>query len=81
MDWVRSRLGQRQKPVDNREYEPLHDGPTAVAEENTEETRDEVPFSWLEYGLFALIGMAMLWAWYGPFRAGQDDALDKSPNH
>lgn len=23
----------------------------------------EVPFSWLEYTIFALVGVAMLWAW------------------
>ncbi len=27
------------------------------------EMEEEVPFSWFEYGIFALIGVAMLWAW------------------
>jgi len=25
---------------------------------------DEAPFSWIEYFIFAMIGVAMLWAWY-----------------
>ena len=25
----------------------------------------EEPFSWFEYSIFVLLGIAMLWAWYG----------------
>jgi equilibrative nucleoside transporter 1/2/3 len=27
------------------------------------EDGSEVPFSWIEYGIFCFLGMAMLWAW------------------
>lgn len=27
---------------------------------------EQVPFSWIEYGIFCFLGMAMLWAWYEP---------------
>jgi len=26
-------------------------------------TEDEAPFSWIEYSIFLLLGVAMLWAW------------------
>ncbi|KAL2752452.1 hypothetical protein ACRALDRAFT_1083206 [Sodiomyces alcalophilus JCM 7366] len=28
-----------------------------------QDDKDVAPFSWIEYGIFALLGMAMLWAW------------------
>ena len=48
----------------DQEYEPLEsgfveeDGRTHVVDD------DGVPFSWLEYSVFLLLGIAMLWAWY-----------------
>ena len=27
----------------------------------------ESPFSWVEYAIFLLLGIAMLWAWYALF--------------
>ena len=29
-------------------------------------TPDEKNFSWIEYSIFMLLGVAMLWAWYVP---------------
>lgn len=31
---------------------------------NSVDPRSETPFSWFEYGIFTLLGIAMLWAWY-----------------
>lgn len=52
------------------EYEPLYEPPTALADEDDDYEvgfnalpEDEVPFSWFEYSLFAVIGMAMMWPW------------------
>lgn len=48
------------------EYEPLTDD-SGTIEGSTytvnDEDVEEVPFSWMEYSIFALLGVAMLWAW------------------
>jgi equilibrative nucleoside transporter 1/2/3 len=44
------------------EYEPLTDDDSLTLEGSICE--EEAPFSWIEYSIFALIGVAMLWAWY-----------------
>ena len=28
---------------------------------------EETAFSWIEYSIFTLLGVAMLWAWWDPF--------------
>ncbi|KAK3902008.1 nucleoside transporter-domain-containing protein [Staphylotrichum tortipilum] len=43
------------------EYEPLADDESGTLEGSIYD--EGVPFSWLEYSIFALIGAAMLWAW------------------
>ncbi|KAL2260393.1 hypothetical protein VTK26DRAFT_5599 [Humicola hyalothermophila] len=43
------------------EYEPLADDDSAALGGTACEY--ETPFSWIEYSIFALIGVAMLWAW------------------
>ncbi|GAB1320445.1 hypothetical protein MFIFM68171_10655 [Madurella fahalii] len=43
------------------EYEPLTDDDSGTLEGSIYE--DGAPFSWIEYSIFALIGVAMLWAW------------------
>lgn len=56
------------KPVNHEEYRQL------VAQEDEEVGSDDItlqealaleetPFSWLEYGVFLILGIAMLWAW------------------
>lgn len=54
------------------EYEPLRtsgddvlEAEAATSPEVGDETYEtaEVPFSWFEYTIFALVGVAMLWAW------------------
>ncbi|KAF3354999.1 hypothetical protein VdG1_04424 [Verticillium dahliae VDG1] len=61
MDRIRDLF--RQKDARD-EYSPIieHDNPmegTALLEDDGQ----GVPFSWFEYSIFALLGMAMLWAW------------------
>lgn len=48
------------------EYEPLRDVDETNALEDSVvlDTSEEVAFSWIEYSIFVLLGMAMLWAWY-----------------
>ncbi|KAK3302211.1 nucleoside transporter-domain-containing protein [Chaetomium strumarium] len=43
------------------EYEPLADDESGTLAGSTYE--EGAPFSWIEYSIFALIGVAMLWAW------------------
>ncbi|CCC10590.1 unnamed protein product [Sordaria macrospora k-hell] len=47
----------------DEEYEPLTDDSSTLGEEEGETYPDQAPFSWIEYSIFALIGVAMLWAW------------------
>lgn len=49
------------------EYEPLRTSSDDVRDEFRDEEAaadgGETPFSWFEYSIFVLIGVAMLWAW------------------
>ena len=45
------------------EDDEAEDGDNDV-EGSQEEQNPGSPFSWLEYAIFVLLGMAMLWAWY-----------------
>lgn len=64
MDRIKSLFGSRP------EYEPLQSGAERDdestqdgAEGGTEDGATAAPFSWLEYAIFLLLGIAMLWAW------------------
>ncbi|KAK4169480.1 catalase-like domain-containing protein [Cladorrhinum sp. PSN259] len=48
--------------ADPDEYAPLTDD-ESVTQEGSIYEEEQAPFSWLEYSIFAFIGMAMLWAW------------------
>lgn len=52
--------------MDDHEYEPIGYSNSTLADENVCVSEDEhdVPFSWLEYAVFMLLGVAMLWAWF-----------------
>lgn len=75
MDRLRGILSGPNRTKDTRdanpdEYEPLRtSGDDNVEAEDTPEVEREtyeaaeVPFSWFEYTIFALVGVAMLWAW------------------
>jgi hypothetical protein len=63
MDRVRNLL-KTQQP-----YEPIHEyheNPDISSEDGVEDTfePEEKPFSQLDYWIFLLMGIAMLWAWY-----------------
>jgi solute carrier family 29 (equilibrative nucleoside transporter), member 1/2/3 len=64
LDRARKALGRRPS-AESQEYEPLTGSEEFAALEGSTvlEPQAEVPFSWLEYGIFALLGVAMLWAW------------------
>ncbi|KAK1750740.1 nucleoside transporter-domain-containing protein [Echria macrotheca] len=68
MDRIKS-IFNPPKALHDGEYEPLNDGFTddsGTIEGSVYEDYDaeeEAPFSWIEYAIFALIGVAMLWAW------------------
>ncbi|KAM5351439.1 hypothetical protein ACJ41O_004162 [Fusarium nematophilum] len=63
MDRVRRALGRR--PSSASEYEPLTGVEEATALEGSAvlEGQNDLPFSWMEYSIFGLLGVAMLWAW------------------
>ncbi|KAF7547505.1 hypothetical protein G7046_g8980 [Stylonectria norvegica] len=63
MDRVKRALRRRTSTAS--EYEPLNSAEEATALEGSTvlDGQHDVPFSWVEYGIFALLGMAMLWAW------------------
>ncbi|KAI1844921.1 hypothetical protein JX266_008937 [Neoarthrinium moseri] len=61
MDRLRSFF---QKKENEQEYAPLNEETQFL--DRTSDLGDDsgaVPFSWIEYGIFALLGVAMLWAW------------------
>lgn len=61
MGWIKSLFRPRQ------DYEPLHNDAeredSSVQDEAGNDTF-EAAFSWAEYAIFLLLGIAMLWAWY-----------------
>ncbi|KAH6624797.1 nucleoside transporter-domain-containing protein [Chaetomium sp. MPI-SDFR-AT-0129] len=59
MDRIRAFF--RSSKTDAEEYEPLADDDSGTLEGSGYD--DGSPFSWVEYFIFALIGVAMLWAW------------------
>lgn len=52
-----------------QEYQPVRGDPDAeredesVQDDSEAETVVEATFSWVEYAIFLLLGIAMLWAW------------------
>lgn len=62
MDRIRS-FFQKKEP--EQEYAPLNEDSQFLENTRSHEQEHDVPFSWMEYGIFALLGVAMLWAWYG----------------
>ncbi|KAI8634562.1 nucleoside transporter [Xylariaceae sp. FL1651] len=51
----------QKKEADEQEYQPLYENASASGPEGGDE--HDVPFSWIEYGIFVVLGIAMLWAW------------------
>ncbi|KAH7252239.1 nucleoside transporter-domain-containing protein [Fusarium tricinctum] len=65
MERVRRALGRQNSSTSTSEYEPLTGNEEATPLEGSTvlEGQHELPFSWVEYSIFALLGVAMLWAW------------------
>ncbi|RYO75618.1 hypothetical protein DL766_005570 [Monosporascus sp. MC13-8B] len=63
MNRIRSFLPRNK--TDEPEYEPLNDeSQSHEGRLSSHNVADGVlPFSWVEYGIFTLLGVAMLWAW------------------
>ncbi|KAK8049310.1 nucleoside transporter [Apiospora phragmitis] len=59
MDRIRSIFKKR---GDEQEYAPLTDETQSLQESRNDEEH-AVPFSWIDYGIFVWLGVAMLWAW------------------
>jgi equilibrative nucleoside transporter 1/2/3 len=51
------------KPAEDQEYTPVGDGTEDGDDETLTSIPEGVPFSWLEYSVFLMLGVAMLWAW------------------
>jgi solute carrier family 29 (equilibrative nucleoside transporter), member 1/2/3 len=62
MDRVKRFFGPPQQPYEPIDDRPHEDGDSV--EEDFESGQEEQPFSWVEYFIFMLLGVAMLWAWY-----------------
>ncbi len=65
MDRIRE-LFSPKKAAERQEYARLTDESRGADGEESfleGESADEAPFSWVEYLTFALLGVAMLWAW------------------
>jgi len=48
------------------DYEPLQNDverDDGSEQDDAEVSAEESPFSWVEYSIFLLLGIAMLWAW------------------
>ncbi|TPX10873.1 uncharacterized protein E0L32_008262 [Thyridium curvatum] len=66
MDRIRKMFAERPEP---QEYAPLAPAARDAESESflegevEEGNEEDCPFSWVEYSIFALIGVAMLWAW------------------
>lgn len=58
----------RSRPIGRsqaEEYEPLATSDDAALESSAIlRDTDLIPFSWIEYSIFGILGVAMLWAWY-----------------
>jgi equilibrative nucleoside transporter 1/2/3 len=62
MDRIRTLLFGPKK-VTEEEYAPLANDSQYLEESTYLEEDAEAKFSWFEYSIFVLIGVAMLWAW------------------
>ena len=59
------RLVKAQQPPE-ADYEPIPNDGLHGSDASEEEQEVKTPFSWVEYSVFFLLGVAMLWAWWAP---------------
>jgi equilibrative nucleoside transporter 1/2/3 len=69
MERIKRLLGAGDAP--EQAYEPLEGGSEQPDGFRTEDTMAP-KFSWTEYSIFLLLGVAMLWAWYAMHWPGGD---------
>ncbi|KAI2785169.1 nucleoside transporter-domain-containing protein [Daldinia loculata] len=60
MDRLRTLFRKRE---DEQEYQPLNDESQSLEGPPEHTESNGIPFSWVEYSIFGLLGVAMLWAW------------------
>jgi equilibrative nucleoside transporter 1/2/3 len=68
---LRALLEGKPRDENDQEYEQLvhsngrelEDDTTLTEGRDPDAAVEEVPFHWLEYAVFMLLGVAMLWAW------------------
>jgi solute carrier family 29 (equilibrative nucleoside transporter), member 1/2/3 len=58
MERIRRLFTQQQAPA----YEPLEGGSEGLDGEQIPHPQEQ-QYSWINYGVFLLLGVAMLWAW------------------
>ncbi|KAL8387935.1 hypothetical protein RB595_009564 [Gaeumannomyces hyphopodioides] len=68
MDRLRSLFSRGKSPSrDDQAYEPLPDdgegSASPLGRDDGERDGHDIPFSWVEYSIFVMLGVAMLWAW------------------
>lgn len=74
MDRLKGMLYRRGGTKDDRDADPDEYAPLRNSSDDVSDDDDmaddgelfdatEVPFSWFEYAIFAMVGVAMLWAW------------------
>ncbi|OTB06903.1 hypothetical protein M426DRAFT_318613 [Hypoxylon sp. CI-4A] len=61
MDRIRSFF--KKTEVEQEEYQPLNEEAQFNEGPPEHDETDDAPFSWIEYSIFGLLGVAMLWAW------------------
>jgi len=71
MERLRALLQNPASEIDDQEYEQLVAGDDTDAESRDDgstlrDPPEETPFYYLEYAVFMLLGVAMLWAWFVP---------------
>lgn len=72
MDRLRRAFGD---DVPEQLYEPLEGGSERPDGEHIEDMEPQ-KFSWPDYAVFLLLGVAMLWAWYAVTILGEDLCAD-----
>lgn len=60
----RLRRSMRQHSLVGSSYQPISPDQDDDQDTTINQNRAETPFSWIDYGVFLLLGISMLWAWY-----------------
>ena len=67
MNRIRKAIGGGKPDYEQMQDSHARESESLLSEQETDadagEPGDEKPFSWTEYAVFLLLGIAMLWAW------------------